>query len=238
MAELEQPTAIRRAVAFASAAYDGHIRVEGIDAVLATSESETLGLLGQGIVPVLIDPAGQALTWLSPDALVDARLAKRNLGTSLTDAPIVIGLGPGFTAGTDVHAVIETCRGHHLGRVILRGKTQPDTGIPGEVKGLGAKRVVRSPCDGSFRGLAQIGDLVEEGHMVAKVAAQPVCANVSGALRGLLHDDLHVHQGQKVGDVDPRGIVAHCFTISDKARAVGGGVLEAILYLRRHLTAD
>lgn len=238
MGELEQPTAIRRAVAFASAVYEGHIQVEGVEAVLATRASDVERLLVEGIVPVLIDDAGEALAWLRPDVLVDARLAKRNLGTRLTDATIVIGLGPGFTAGRDVDAVIETSRGHHLGRVILEGSAEPDTGIPGLIEGHGRERVLIAPCPGPFVGHAHIGDRVQEGQSVAAVAGQPLKAGVSGVVRGLLHDSLLVHKGQKVGDIDPRGIVEFCFTISDKARAIGGAVLEAILYLRQHLTAQ
>jgi xanthine dehydrogenase accessory factor len=237
MSELEQPTVIRRAVAFASAVYEGRIQLEGVEARLAGSPSAAETLLRQRAVPVLIDPAGTALTALRPDVLVDARLAKRNLGTTLADAPVVIGLGPGFTAGQDVDAVIETSRGHFLGRVILRGSAQPDTGIPGVMEGYGRERVLWAPCAGSFVGHAKIGAGIEAGQVVASVAGRPVRANISGVLRGVLHDGLLVHQGQKVGDIDPRGIVEHCFTISDKARAIGGAVLEAILYLRQHLTA-
>jgi xanthine dehydrogenase accessory factor len=165
--------------------------------------------------------------------VVDAIMAKRNTGTTISDAPIVIGLGPGFTADADVHAVIETNRGHHLGRVILSGSAEPHTGVPGPTAGFTAERVLRAPCRGTFTGKRRIGDAVEAGEAVASVAGEPVVAKISGVVRGLLADGLFVKDGMKVGDVDPRGVQGHCFTISDKARAIGGGVLEAILYLLR-----
>jgi xanthine dehydrogenase accessory factor len=238
VSELPQPSVIRRAVAFASAVYDGQIEVEGVEARLAEDEEEIKSLLEQGIVPVIADPEGKARTLLKPDVIVDARMAKRSLGTTLADASIVIGLGPGFTAGQDVHAVVETMRGHNLGRVILQGRAQPDTHVPGLVHGYGRERVLWAPCAGRFRSDAHIGDSVDVRQIVAWVEEQPVQASISGVLRGLLHNSLLVREGQKVGDIDPRGITEYCFTISDKARAIGGAVLEAILYLRQHLTTS
>jgi xanthine dehydrogenase accessory factor len=232
VSELPQPLVIRRTVAFASAVYDEHCQVEGVEARLAGDFSQVERLLAQGWVAVIVDPLGECLPRLRPDAVVDARMAKRNLGTALTDARIVIGLGPGFIAGQDVHAVVETMRGHNLGRVILQGSAEPDTHVPGLVQGHGRERVVWAPCAGHFRGLVAIGEQVRAGQSVAEVDGTPVLAGISGILRGLLHDGLPVRAGQKVGDVDPRGVREHCFTISDKARAIGGGVLEAILYLR------
>jgi len=233
VSELQQPLVIRRMVAFASAIYEGHIDVEGIEARLAKSLTEAETLLTQGIVPVIVDPKGEAISTLKPDVIVDARMAKRNLGTTINDAPIVIGLGPGFTAGVDAHAVIETMRGHNLGRVILHGQAEADTHIPGLVRGHGRDRVLWAPCAGRFQGCARIGENIAAGQVVAHVDQQPVRASIAGVLRGLLHDGLPVHKGQKVGDVDPRGVAEYCFTISDKARAIGGAVLEAILYLQR-----
>ena len=237
--ELAQPTVIRRAVAVASAVYEGQVEVEGLVARLVESDQDPKGFkskpLGSwGQVPVVVDPRGEVIARLRPTVVVDAIMAKRNTGaTAITDAPIVIGLGPGFTAGVDVHAVIETNRGHHLGRVILSGSAEPHTGVPGPTAGFTAERVLRAPCEGIFTGQRRIGDPVEAGEAVAAVAGQPVVANISGVLRGLLADGLPVKAGLKVGDVDPRGVREHCFTISDKARAIGGGVLEAILYLLR-----
>ena len=231
--ELPRPTVIRRSVAFASAVFEGEVTVEGVTARLVDGPTQALACLDEGIVPVLVDPEAMVVHALQPDAVVDATVAKRNLGTRLTDAPIVVALGPGFTAGVDCHAVVETARGHYLGRVITQGQAAPNTGVPGAVVGHAEDRVVRAPCAGVFCGERRIGDRVEAGQSVARVDGEPVVARISGVLRGLLADGLPVHAGMKVGDVDPRGVVDHCFTISDKARAVGGGVLEAILWLRR-----
>ena len=177
-----------------------------------------------------VDPQAQSVQWLRPDSVVDAIMAKRNTGMTIADAPVVVALGPGFTAGRDCHAVIETSRGHDLGRVIFHGQAQPDTGTPGRAGGKSARRVLRAPADGLFVGRQKIGDLVQAGETAAEVAGQPVVTRIDGVLRGLLHDGLTVRAGCKVGDVDPRAVVEHCFTISDKARAIGGSVLEAILY--------
>ncbi|MGC8873858.1 MAG: selenium-dependent molybdenum cofactor biosynthesis protein YqeB [Chloroflexia bacterium] len=225
--EQPQPTVIRRTVAFASAIYQGEITVEGVTGKQA-GPGEVAGLLAQGIIPVLIDPDARSLSVLRPSVLVDAILAKRNTGTRITDAPLVVALGPGFRAGRDCHAVVETARGHFLGRVYWDGEALPNTGIPGEVGGVNEERVLRAPAAGRFEALAEIGDLVEAGQVVARVQGEPVAARISGVLRGLLYPGLHVWAGQKVGDVDPRGERRFCFTISDKALSVAGGVLEAI----------
>ncbi len=228
--ELPQPLTIRRAVAFASAVYEGTWEVEGIVARRVTDEAVMAGALAAGEVPVWIDPQARIVQRLCPDAVVDAIMAKYNTGTTLTDAPVVVALGPGFTAGQDCHTVIDTKRGHDLSRVIFYGKAQPDTGTPGEVGGEAARRVLRAPADGLFVGRHQIGDLVQAGEPVAEVAGQAIVTQLDGVLRGLLHDGLTIRAGCKVGDVDPRAVVEHCFTISDKARAIGGSVLETILY--------
>ncbi|MCG2768946.1 MAG: selenium-dependent molybdenum cofactor biosynthesis protein YqeB [Chloroflexota bacterium] len=235
--ELARPMVIRRAVSFASAVFEGEIVVDGVRACLVDEVDAVHRLLDQGIIPVIVDPHADIIQHLRPQVVVDAIIAKRNLGTSVDDAPVVIGLGPGFTAGVDVHAVIETMRGHHLGKVIMEGSALPDTGVPGSIEGHTRERVLKSPGEGCFRACASIGDQVEAGDVVAHVAGQPLLARISGVLRGILHDGLNVKVGQKVGDVDPRGIVEHCFTISDKARAIGGGVLEAIMYLWRRSCA-
>jgi xanthine dehydrogenase accessory factor len=251
--ELAQPTVIRRAVAFASAVFEGEVAVEGVVARRVEDAAQALALLPEGIIPVLVDPEASVLRpepcpeqsrrvvegraegvrELKPNAVVDAIIAKRNTGTQITAAPVVVALGPGFTAGLNAHAVIETNRGHDLGRVILEGQAAPDTGVPGPVMGYASERVVRAPGEGVFRGVKAIGDRVEAGDVVARAGDQPVLAPISGVLRGLLADGLVVKEGTKVGDLDPRGVREHCFTISDKARALGGGVLEAILYLLR-----
>ena len=166
-------------------------------------------------------------------AVVDAILAKRNLGTSLTDAPIVLALGPGFTAGVDCHGVVETMRGHDLGRLILEGSAIPNTGVPGDVGGYTKERIIRAPADGPFEPVARIGQKVELGDVVAKVNGVPVAAQLTGIVRGMLPAEIPVTKGMKSGDIDPRCEVRHCFTVSDKARAIGGGVLEGLLYFGR-----
>jgi xanthine dehydrogenase accessory factor len=233
--ELPQPTVIRRAVAFGAAMFEDVVEIEGVVGRRVGSVDEAMLSLREHEVPVLVDAESEMVSRWNPDVLVDGIMAKRNTGTRIGDVPIVIGLGPGFVAGVDVHAVIETKRGHHLGRVILEGSAAPDTGIPGEVMGYGTDRVLRAPREGVFLGDRQIGDQVEAGDIVAHVDGSPVVALIGGVIRGLLADGLAVRKGMKVGDVDPRGVKEHCFTISDKARAVGGGALEAILYLQRKL---
>jgi xanthine dehydrogenase accessory factor len=182
-----------------------------------------------GEVPVIIDPECAIRKILSPDVLVDAILAKSNTGTALSNAPLVIGLGPGFRAGKDVHFVIETNRGHHLGRVIEEGEAQPDTGIPGDVGGYTWERVLRAPVGGRFRGKKRIGDHIEKGEVVAEVAGVPLESRISGVLRGILHDGLMAEPNIKVGDMDPRAARESCLTVSDKARAIAGAVLEAVM---------
>jgi xanthine dehydrogenase accessory factor len=233
VAELPQPTVIRRAVAFAAAVFEDVVEIEGVTGRRVDSLEQALPVLVAQEVPVVVDPLGESISRWRPDALVDATLAKRNLGTTMGDAPIVVGVGPGFVAGVDVHAVVETKRGHYLGRVLLEGSAIPDTGIPGEVMGHTSERVLRAPCSGTLRGEKSIGDEVRAGETTAQVDSEPVIAKIDGVLRGLLADGLDVRDGMKVGDIDPRGIRDHCFTISDKALAIGGGVVEAILYLQR-----
>ena len=233
MTDLARPTAVRRTVAFSQCLYDGSAAVEGLTARRAESPAEAEAILAAGAIPVLADPAANILKELPFDALVDAILAKRNLGTRITDAPIVLALGPGFTAGADCHGVIETQRGHDLGRLILTGSAAPNTGVPGNVGGYTVERLIRAPADGAFEPLAAIGDRVEEGQPVARVAGATVRAQISGVVRGMLPAGLAVTKGMKAGDIDPRCEVRHCFTVSDKARAIGGGVLEGLLYFGR-----
>ena len=228
--DVAKPTAIRRTVAFSEAIVHGEQTVEDVTARLATAETveETLAA---GYIPVLVDPEGRSVPKLKPDALVDAILAKRNLGTEIRDAPVVIGVGPGFTAGVDCHAVVETMRGHSLGRVIREGSAIPNTGIPGLIGGFAGERVLRAPAAGLFHPLRDIGDAVTEGEILATVEGKPIIATLTGTLRGILPEGTEVFPGMKAGDIDPRCQRSHCFTASDKALAVGGGVLEAILAL-------
>ena len=232
MTDLEQPTAVRRSVAFCQCIYDGACAVEGVTARRAAGAEEAGRVLTAGEIPVLADPAAEILHALPFDALVDAILAKRNLGTALTDAPIVLALGPGFTAGVDCHGVVETKRGHYLGRLILAGSAIPNTGVPGDIGGYSAQRIIRATADGIFEPEVEIGQRVETGALVARVDGTPVYAAMPGMVRGMLPAGLWVTQGMKAGDIDPRCEYEHCFTVSDKARAVGGGVLEGLLYFQ------
>ena len=231
MTEVARPTAVRRTVAFSQCMYDGAAQVEGISARRAEDAGAARRALERGEVPVLCDPEAAILMELPFDGVVDAILAKRNLGTRITDAPVVIGVGPGFTAGVDCHAVVETMRGHTLGRVIHAGSALPNTGIPGLIGGFAGERVLRAPAGGVFHQLLDIGAQVRQGDVAATVNGVPMTCTLDGVLRGILPDDTPVHKGMKAGDIDPRCKVEHCYTASDKALAIGGGVLEAILDL-------
>ena len=231
MTDLPQPTAIRRTVCFSQAIVHGEAKVEDITARRAGGPEQVPELLAEGVIPVLADPEGKCVPALRPDAVVDAILAKRNLGTKISDAPVVIGVGPGFTAGEDCHAVVETMRGHYLGRVIREGSAIPNTGIPGLIGGFAGERVLRAPADGVFHQLLDIGAQVKMGDIAATVDGQPMACTLDGVLRGILAEGTPVHKGMKAGDIDPRCAVEHCYCASDKALAVGGGVLEALLDL-------
>ena len=229
MTEVDQPQAVRRELAFCEAVYDSEKEVEGVVARLISAPGEIAQVWGEGKLPVMVDPEARIKEVLKPAVLVDAIIAKKNLGTRMTDAPLVIGLGIGFRAGRDVHAIIETNRGHNLGRVLLEGEAEPDTGVPGVISGFSWERVFRAPKAGRFTVSKKIGDMVSAGDVVAHVDDEPVRTNIGGIIRGLLRDGTRVHQGMKAGDVDPRGEKEYCYTISDKGRAIAGGVLEAIL---------
>ena len=253
--ELPQPLVVRRRVALATAVLEGEITVEDLRAVRVESVEDAAAMARTGIIPVLVAPAlttnGRPLTaeraassavsgrpsavsslaavggqW---SAVVDARMAKRNIDTKITDAPLVIALGPGFTAGIDCHAVVETNRGHRLGRVIWEGQAEPNTGTPGLVGGKAAERVLRAPVAGVAAWTKDIGDRVREGEIIGDVAGRAIAAPFDGVVRGLIAPGTNVPAGIKIGDVDPRGDVMACFTISEKALAIGGGVVEAVL---------
>ena len=232
MTDIEQPTAVRRTVAFCQCIYDGTATVEGVTSRRVETVEEVKVCLERGEIPVLVDPEAAIRTQMPFDAEVDAILAKYNVNTRIDDAPIVLALGPGFTAGVDCHGVIETKRGHYLGRLILEGSAIPNTGVPGDVGGYTTQRIIRACRDGIFHPVAHIGDTVAEGDVVATVDGEPVYALMPGTVRGMLPDGLRVKQGMKSGDIDPRCEYNHCFTISDKARAIGGGVLEGLLYFQ------
>jgi len=235
MTETPAPLAVRRRVAFAQAVFDGACTVEEVTGRRCNAD-EVQSVLAGGAIPVLVDPQAHSLAQLHPPVLVDAIMAKRNTGTHRDDAPFVVALGPGFTVGHDCHAIIETNRGHDLGRVLWHGSAEPDTGTPGELPGIGGKasRVLRAPLAGHVEALVEIGDRVSGGQILAVVhgsdgAVGEVAAPFDGVLRGIVHHSVTVQPGMKIGDVDPRAARGHCFTVSDKALAIGGGVLEAVL---------
>lgn len=229
--EVARPLAVRRKVCFCEAVWEGATEVEGVRARRAETREEAGAVQSRGEIPVLVDPDLEGLSALKPDVLVDATLAKRNLGVTLDMAPLVIGLGPGFTAGLDVHRIVETKRGHTLGRVITEGQAAPDTGVPGNIGGYTVERVLRAPADGVFNASVALGALVASGQEVAEVAGRAVRSTIDGMVRGLIRPGITVSKGMKVGDVDPRGKDAFLDTISEKALAVAGGVLEAVLHV-------
>ncbi len=240
--EVAKPSAIRRNVAFSEAVYQMTQTVEDVTCYYAESLAQAESLLQEGKLVVFVDPKGDAITKLKPLAVVDAILAKKNLGTNKEMAPITVALGPGFTAGEDVDAVIETKRGHNLGRVLWQGCAAPNTGIPGLIGGYGKERVIHCPAEGILRNVCKITDTVTKGQEIAVVETEngniPVLASLDGLLRGLIRDGYPVTKGFKIADIDPRTEeYQNCFTISDKARCIAGGVVEAILRLKgeRHL---
>ncbi|MCL2129975.1 MAG: selenium-dependent molybdenum cofactor biosynthesis protein YqeB [Treponema sp.] len=256
MTEIASPLSVRRTVSFSRAVYEGSALVEDVTAVLAAHGEDVKKILSKsgdgtsssGSCPcglrldtqrkilVIVDPEADVIKSLKPCAVVDAIMAKKNTGTKIGDAPIVIGTGPGFIAGIDCHAVIETQRGHSLGRVITEGSAIPNTGVPGSIGGFTSERLLRVPADGIFKAFFSIGDYVKKGDTVAMVksvlksgADIPIKAEINGILRGILPEGIEVKSGMKAGDIDPRCDKQHCYTVSDKALAIGGGVLEAIL---------
>ena len=235
--EIANPSCIRRTISFCEAVFDDNVVVEGISACKVSSLEEAYAIYEKNAVPVMIDPRGTVIKEANPAVVVDAILAKKNLGTTMQDAPIVIGLGPGFIAGKDVHAVIETQRGHDLGRVIYKGEASPNTGIPGVIAGYGKERVIHAPCEGILHIEKQIGDEVQKGDISATIDGVPVPATIPGIVRGMIREEYQVSQGLKMADIDPRlAEKENCHRISDKARCVAGGVLEAIMHLSMEKT--
>ena len=227
--EVAEPSAIRRTVSLSEAMYEGRACVEGLEAWRCEALPATWA--PGDPVPILLDPEGRCLEHLRPVALVDAILAKRNLGTRLDMAPVVVALGPGFEAGRDAHAVVETNRGHDLGRVLLAGCAEPNTGVPGLIAGRGGERVIHAPVAGPVEPCCAISDFVKTGDPVLRIQGVTATAAIDGVVRGLIRPGFVAKAGLKVADVDPRGLREHCFTVSDKARAIASGVLEAILML-------
>ena len=230
MSELSVPLCIRRTIAFSNAVFEGTAKVEEAESVLIHDISEAASVWEKNQLPVIVDETAEKILSLNPDVLIDARIIKTwRDDTTLKDAPLVIGMGPGFTAGSNAHCVIETNRGHNLGRVLWEGSAEPNTGVPGTIKGEGIKRVVKAPCSGYFHNLVNIGDYVETGDVIAKINETEIRSQLSGTVRGVIYPGIYVWNDLKIMDIDPRGNRNHCFTVSDKAAAIGGGVLEAIL---------
>ena len=229
MLETPAPLAVRRRVSFCEAIHEQTMMVEGIEAVRIGKGPGLFTAWKNGKIAVRVDPEAESLHHDKPDVFIDATLAKRNLGTCITDAPLVIALGPGFVAGKDAHVVVETNRGHDLGRLILNGAAEANTGDPGNIGGYTKERVLRSSANGIFVAEKQIGDSVTKGDLIGQVGNASVIAPLDGMLRGLIRPDSSVTTGLKIGDVDPRNEVSYCDTISEKARALGGAVLEGIL---------
>jgi len=230
--EIENPLVIRRKVAFAQAVFDGETVVEDIKAVKALKREEANAILKEGSIPVIVDPDCSIAKEIKAEVVVDATLAKKSTGMHKDLAPLTIALGPGFKAGEDVDVVIETKRGHNLGRIIFEGSAEPNTGIPEAVEGYKEERVLRAPCDGKIHTVLDIGDQVKKGKAVCRVGKEEVKTPLNGVIRGIIQDGTKVKKGLKIGDIDPRGEKEYCYTISDKARAVAGGVLEAILSMK------
>ena len=231
MTDLNMPSSIRRTVCFSEALRLGAFSVEEIKAVRVSDLKEAKAAMDSGFIPIFADDSGEAHELLKPYAIVDARLAKVNLDTFISDAAVVIGVGPGFTAGVDCHAVIETQRGHYLGRALYSGRAAENTGIPGNIGGYTVERVIRAPQDGLFHPIRTIGDPVFAGETVGFVDHEPVRCSITGTLRGILPEGFAVTAGFKSGDVDPRCEKDHCFCTSDKALSIGGVVLEGLLHL-------
>jgi len=229
MTETSQPLAVSRGVAFCEAIYDGEKEVEGITAKLVESPSQIAQVWRQKKLPIIVDPDALVKDMLKPAVMIDALMAKKNLGTKSSDAPLVIGLGPGFQAKEDVHVVVETNNSERLGRVITDGKAEENTGIPVAVGGLTSERVLHSPVDGQFLTDKEIGDMVKAGDVVASVAARPLKAEIGGVVRALLRNGTVVERGAKLGEIDPSGDIEACYTIRPRVRAIAGGVLEAIM---------
>lgn len=230
MTETMVPTTVRRTVAFSRAVYENEAIVEGIKSVLCKNINEINNAVKNNYVAIIVDENCNIIKELCPDVLVDAILAKKNLNTKIADAKCVVGVGPGFTALKDCHAVVETKRGHTLGRVIYTGSAIENTGIPGDIGGYTTQRILRATADGVFEPLCEIGCKVKKGDKVAKVNDTPIYAEIDGVLRGILQKGVVVEKGLKAGDIDPRCETSHCLSVSDKALSVGGGVLEAIMH--------
>lgn len=236
MMETNAPLAIRRLVSFSSAIHSGEITVESVSGVRAENISDVRSAWAENKIPIIVDPHWVMVEQLEPNVVIDAILAKKNLGTTTKEAEMVIALGPGFVAGKDAHVVIETNRGHNLGRLLLSGSAAKDTGIPGSICGYSTERVLRAPIAGQFIAEKKICDIVQPGECIGKVKDQSVKAEIGGVIRGIIKNGSLVNKGLKIGDIDPRGQTEYCSSISDKARAIGGAVLTSIMMQYNNLT--
>ena len=229
--DIEKPSSIRRSVCFSEAIYDGIIQVENIICKKVENENDIEKCWNEKIIPIMVDEKGEIIKKIKPDVVVDSIIAKKNLGTTKEMAPITIALGDGFEAGKDVDIVVETMRGHNLGRVITSGRAMKNTGIPGEIKGVSKDRVIYSLANGIFSSVKKIGDTVQKDEIIGYVGDVEIRGKISGVLRGIIRDDYEVTENMKIGDIDPRiEEKNNCFTISDKARSLGGAVLRAIMF--------
>ncbi len=230
--EISKPNFIRRKVCYGEAVYEGEFSLEGTVSKLACSLEEIYSIWEEKKIPVYIDPEMKILEKLSPDVIIDGILAKKNLGMSKELAPVTIGLGPGFEAGKNVHAVIETNRGHNLGRIIYEGKAAENTGIPGIIQGYGKERVIYASAEGILKTVHDIGDVVQKDEIIAYIGTEPVKASLTGLIRGMIRGGSFVKKGLKISDIDPReDQLENCYTISDKARTISGGAVEAVFFL-------
>lgn len=238
MTEIAEPLTVRLSVAYSNAVYEGEVEIEGIKGCLVHNYVEAKQIMAEGKIAVIVDPEANIRKLYRPPIIIDAIMAKRNINTHIDDAPIVIAVGPGFYAGSDCDYVIETKRGHYLGRVIEQGSAIKNTGVPGNIGGYTTERIIRANGDGIFKAVAKIGDVVKKGDLVAYVNDREVTALIDGVVRGMLHSGIYVTDKLKCGDIDPRAAVEHCYTISDKSRAIGGGALEAVMYGLQKLKAE
>lgn len=231
--DIEKPMVIRRTVAFTQALFNGEGEVQGVKCKKVSSISEIEKAWENDYVAVMVDPEGEIISELKPDVVVDAIIAKKNRGTNRSMAPTTIGIGPGFVAGEDVDVVVESNRGHYLGTIILEGSAAPNTGIPGNIAGFTSERVIRAEADGIIKNVRELGDIVKQNEHIAYIGDVPVKASLDGVLRGLISDGTSVFKGLKIADVDPRGESQYVYSISEKARAIGGAVVEGILYMQK-----
>lgn len=231
--DIEKPLVIRRTVAFTEAIFNGSGEIDGVKCMKVENLSEIKKAWENDLVAVMIDPEAKIIDELKPDVVVDAIIAKKNIGTNKSMAKTTIAIGPGFVAGKDVDVVVESNRGHFLGSIILKGSAAPNTGEPGNIAGFTTERVIRANEDGVIKNIREIADIVKQGEIIATIGDSKILASLDGVLRGLITDGTEVFKGLKIADVDPRGDVSYCYTITEKARAIGGAVLEGILHMEK-----